>query len=183
MFPVSGAAQFSASDAKLILPSSSEMGAYSRLVSFVPGAPGSRCGMNRFHRPRSRAAAFILSMIGGEPSWAPGSYCSWYSSAWGQMWSAMNWRTSSSIFFDCSVCSYGMAQRFPIARSDDEPGRLIVSAAMSDMTLVTDGLHFPEGPVPLRDGRVLVVEIQTGTITAVSPDGTKAVVATTGGGP
>ena len=54
---------------------------------------------------------------------------------------------------------------------------------MSDMTLVTDGLHFPEGPVPLRDGRVVVVEIQTGTITAVSPDGEKEVLATTGGGP
>ncbi|MFT3853770.1 MAG: SMP-30/gluconolactonase/LRE family protein [Ilumatobacteraceae bacterium] len=54
---------------------------------------------------------------------------------------------------------------------------------MSDMTLVTDGLHFPEGPVPLRDGRVLVVEIQTGTITAVSPDGAKEVVASPGGGP
>ena len=54
---------------------------------------------------------------------------------------------------------------------------------MSDMTLVTDGLHFPEGPVPLRDGRVVVVEIQTGTITAVSPDGQKEVLATTGGGP
>ena len=54
---------------------------------------------------------------------------------------------------------------------------------MSDMTLVTDGLHFPEGPVALRDGRVVVVEIQSGTITAVSPDGAKEVLATTGGGP
>jgi len=54
---------------------------------------------------------------------------------------------------------------------------------MSDMTLVTDGLHFPEGPVALRDGRIVVVEIQSGTITAVSPDGAKEVLATTGGGP
>jgi len=54
---------------------------------------------------------------------------------------------------------------------------------MSDMTQVTDGLHFPEGPVALRDGRVVVVEIQSGTITAVSPDGAKEVLATTGGGP
>jgi gluconolactonase len=54
---------------------------------------------------------------------------------------------------------------------------------MTEMTLVTDGLNFPEGPVPLRDGRVVVVEIKTGTITAISPDGTKEVVATTGGGP
>jgi len=54
---------------------------------------------------------------------------------------------------------------------------------MSDMTLVTDGLNFPEGPVALRDGRIVVVEIKTGTITAVSPDGTKEILASPGGGP
>ena len=49
---------------------------------------------------------------------------------------------------------------------------------MSDratMTLVTDGLHFPEGPVALRDGRVRRRRDPTGTITAVAPDGTKEV--------
>jgi gluconolactonase len=51
------------------------------------------------------------------------------------------------------------------------------------MELIASGLQFPEGPIWLRDGRVLVVEIRTGTLAAVSPDGTVERVATTGGGP
>jgi len=54
---------------------------------------------------------------------------------------------------------------------------------MSEWTLVTEGLRFPEGPVALLDGDVLVVEIERGTLTRVSPDGTKTVVGDTGGGP
>ena len=52
-----------------------------------------------------------------------------------------------------------------------------------DMTLIAEGLQFPEGPIWLKDGRVLVVEIKTGTLAAVSMDGTVERVATTGGGP
>lgn len=48
---------------------------------------------------------------------------------------------------------------------------------------VTGGLQFPEGPVALADGSVLVVEIQRGTLSRVHPDGTIAVVAECGGGP
>ncbi len=51
------------------------------------------------------------------------------------------------------------------------------------MELIASGLEFPEGPIWLRDGRVLVVEIKSGTLAAVSPDGTIERVATTGGGP
>jgi gluconolactonase len=51
------------------------------------------------------------------------------------------------------------------------------------MTLVAEGLQFPEGPIVLRDGRVVVVEIKSGTLAAISPDGTVTRVATTGGGP
>ena len=53
----------------------------------------------------------------------------------------------------------------------------------ADMELIASGLQFPEGPIWLRDGRVLVVEIRSGTLAAVSPDGTVERVATTGGGP
>jgi len=49
--------------------------------------------------------------------------------------------------------------------------------------VVTDGLSFPEGPVVLADGSVLVVEIKGGRLTRVLPDGAKQVVATLGGGP
>jgi gluconolactonase len=54
---------------------------------------------------------------------------------------------------------------------------------MDDARIVTDGLRFPEGPVALPDGSVVVVEINAGRITRVAPDGTKTVVAETGGGP
>jgi gluconolactonase len=45
------------------------------------------------------------------------------------------------------------------------------------------GLQFPEGPVAMDDGCVLLVEIARGTLSRVTPDGRVSVVATTGGGP
>jgi gluconolactonase len=48
---------------------------------------------------------------------------------------------------------------------------------------VTTGLEFPEGPVALRDGSVLVVEVRGGRLTRVDRDGGKVIVAETGGGP
>ncbi len=48
---------------------------------------------------------------------------------------------------------------------------------------ITSGLQFPEGPIALPDGDVLVVEIRRATLTRVAPDGRKTVVANTGGGP
>ena len=44
-------------------------------------------------------------------------------------------------------------------------------------------LEFPEGPIWMPDGSVLVVEIKRGTLSRVSPDGTVSVVADLGGGP
>jgi gluconolactonase len=51
------------------------------------------------------------------------------------------------------------------------------------MRVVTRGLGFPEGPVALPDGSVLVVEIERGTLTKVFPDGRQTTVGRTGGGP
>jgi gluconolactonase len=48
---------------------------------------------------------------------------------------------------------------------------------------ITRGLLFPEGPVAMSDGSVLVVEIQRGTLTRVNPDGSHMVIARPGGGP
>ena len=48
---------------------------------------------------------------------------------------------------------------------------------MSDFTLIADGLAFPEGPVALPNGDVLLVEIAGGRITRVKPDGAKETVA------
>ena len=53
----------------------------------------------------------------------------------------------------------------------------------TDIEKVTDGLIFPEGPVAMADGTVLVVEIGRKTITRIHPDGAKDIVAETGGGP
>jgi gluconolactonase len=54
---------------------------------------------------------------------------------------------------------------------------------MSEVEAVTRGLQFPEGPIALADGSVLVVEIQRRTLTRVAPDGTLTIVADLGGGP
>ena len=52
-----------------------------------------------------------------------------------------------------------------------------------DLILVAEGLDFPEGPVAMADGSVLVVEIRRGTLSRVRPDGSIEVVADLGGGP
>ena len=54
---------------------------------------------------------------------------------------------------------------------------------MPEMREITSGLQFPEGPVALDDGSVLVVEIKRGTLTRVARDGKQTIVAQTGGGP
>ena len=48
---------------------------------------------------------------------------------------------------------------------------------------MAEGLRFPEGPIALPDGSVILVEIAAGTLTRVAADGTKTTVASPGGGP
>lgn len=48
---------------------------------------------------------------------------------------------------------------------------------------LADGLRFPEGPVALSDGSVLMVEIERRTLTRVDPGGRTEIVAVLGGGP
>ena len=52
-----------------------------------------------------------------------------------------------------------------------------------EIEVVTDGLEFPEGPVAMDDGSVIVCEIRSGRLTRVLPDGRKLLAAETGGGP
>ncbi|MFD7880138.1 SMP-30/gluconolactonase/LRE family protein, partial [Streptomyces sp. NPDC059766] len=49
--------------------------------------------------------------------------------------------------------------------------------------VLTTGLAFPEGPVALPDGSLLVVEIAGGRLTRVTADGAQTVIGETGGGP
>jgi gluconolactonase len=48
---------------------------------------------------------------------------------------------------------------------------------------ITRGLRFPEGPVAMADGSVLVVEIEAARLTRVAPDGRKTTVSQHTGGP
>ncbi len=54
---------------------------------------------------------------------------------------------------------------------------------MGDFELIASDLQFPEGPIWLSDGSVVLVEIARQTLTRVSADGKVDVVAELGGGP
>lgn len=49
--------------------------------------------------------------------------------------------------------------------------------------IVASGLRFPEGPIALPNGDIIVVEIAAGRLTRISPDGANTTVAELGGGP
>src|SRR3546814_19765894 len=57
------------------------------------------------------------------------------------------------------------------------------SVLTMEAILVAEGLGFPEGPVVLPDGSLLVVEIRHGQVTRVAPDGKRQVVSRVGGRP
>ena len=54
---------------------------------------------------------------------------------------------------------------------------------MTEFVEVASGLRFPEGPVALPDGSVVLVEMMARCITRIMPDGTKQTVAKIAGGP
>ncbi len=58
-----------------------------------------------------------------------------------------------------------------------------MSAAPDGVTIMTEGLAFPEGPIAMPDGSVIVVEIAAHRLTRCLPGGGVEVVAETGGGP
>jgi gluconolactonase len=51
------------------------------------------------------------------------------------------------------------------------------------LTTLAAGLRFPEGPVVLPDGSIALVEIEAQVISRIAPDGTRSIIAKTGGGP
>lgn len=51
------------------------------------------------------------------------------------------------------------------------------------MRILAEGLRFPEGPVAMADGSVLLVEIERETLSRITPDGRVEVVASIPGGP
>jgi gluconolactonase len=54
---------------------------------------------------------------------------------------------------------------------------------MAQPKLIASGLQFPEGPIAMPDGSVILVEIKRGTLTRVTAAGKIEVIAELGGGP
>lgn len=52
-----------------------------------------------------------------------------------------------------------------------------------EIELVCDGLEFPEGPIAMADGSVIVTEIKAGRLSRITPDGKRETLVETGGGP
>jgi gluconolactonase len=52
-----------------------------------------------------------------------------------------------------------------------------------DIQPVAEGLQFPEGPIAMADGSVILTEIQAQRLSRITPDGKRETVAETGGGP
>ena len=59
----------------------------------------------------------------------------------------------------------------------------VEQSEIQDIQVLTEELAFPEGPVALPDGSVLVGEIRRGTLSRVEPGGKVTVEAEVGGGP
>ena len=54
---------------------------------------------------------------------------------------------------------------------------------MRSLQAIAEGLQFPEGPIAMPDGSIILVEIARGTLTRVHKTGKKEVIADLGGGP
>src|SRR5262249_48149464 len=54
---------------------------------------------------------------------------------------------------------------------------------MPAITAMAHGLRFPEGPVAMPDGSIVLVEIERQTLSRVRPNGVVSVLAVLGGGP
>ena len=54
---------------------------------------------------------------------------------------------------------------------------------MAQLTEIANGLGFPEGPVAMADGSIVLVELQHGRVSRVTADGARETVAEPGGGP
>jgi gluconolactonase len=54
---------------------------------------------------------------------------------------------------------------------------------MADVRILASGLGFPEGPVAMPDGSVILTEIRNNRVSRVAADGTVSLFSATGGGP
>jgi gluconolactonase len=54
---------------------------------------------------------------------------------------------------------------------------------MAEINIMATDLEFPEGPVAMADGSVILGEIKGGWVTRIAPDGSKSTIGAAGGGP
>ena len=54
---------------------------------------------------------------------------------------------------------------------------------MAEVQIVAEGFGFPEGPVAMPDGSVVLTEIAGKCCTRIGPDGARSTVGSAGGGP
>jgi gluconolactonase len=59
----------------------------------------------------------------------------------------------------------------------------LLNEAETSMREIAKGLRFPEGPIAMPDGTIVLVEIERQTLSRVHPDGRIDVIAKLGGGP
>lgn len=52
-----------------------------------------------------------------------------------------------------------------------------------DIELVCEGLEFPEGPIAMADGSIILTEIKAQRLSRITPDGRRETLVETGGGP
>src|SRR5882724_9252574 len=62
-------------------------------------------------------------------------------------------------------------------------GAILMATHKPAFKQIASGLRFPEGPVAMPDGSVILVEIERRSLSRVTPDGKIHVLATLGGGP
>jgi gluconolactonase len=74
-----------------------------------------------------------------------------------------------------------MASHRDRAGAGDERGQMVTTGTL-ELVEVASGLRFPEGPVAMPDGSVVLVELFGPGITRVRPDGSKEIVAEVAGG-
>jgi gluconolactonase len=58
-----------------------------------------------------------------------------------------------------------------------------MSFRTSDYRVIAEGLGYPEGPIAMPDGSVILTELEAQTLTRITADGTRGVLASMGGSP
>jgi gluconolactonase len=80
------------------------------------------------------------------------------------------------IFQSSALTACAFSRQNYYRSADEESG-------MADIRILASGLRFPEGPVAMADGSVILGEIAGGRVTRVMPDGSKSEIGKAGGGP